>query len=199
MLEVVSKFPCTTITTIPTENSPQPQLLIGRITSLSKGLTSPYSCQKCAMYHIDCYYHNHKNSARRGWEKVYSEARSVTFSLQDPDDNASRVVNVPGKQLAVKYFNAEMYNAEMYDSFHEDSGVKLAELTPSVSALLSRSGLQDTDLSDIRLREWCVEENTQVGIFGILKSVMTAVDDDQIQMNPVCREGGGGAGGRTRC
>lgn len=175
MLGVISFFPC-----VPLKKAkfyPYPQLLVGRITS-SNSLISPYSCQKCVIYRVDCYFHKHDTSSGNGgWERVYSDVRSVDFSLRDPDDT-SRAVHIRGKRLTVKYFNTEMN-----DDFHDDAG--LTELTPSISALLSRSGLQDSDLSDVRIREYCVEENTQVGIFGVLCGSNTGYDD-QMQMNPVC-------------
>jgi hypothetical protein len=144
------------------------------------------------MYRVDCYLNKTQTGTTAGspefrsgdWERVYSEVRATTFELRDPEDEACRAVHVPGKLLAVKFFSADMRAA-----LSEENSVALAESTPSVAALLGRAqgGLRESDLRRVRLREWCVEENTQVGMFGIVPpSDANACDAEQMNMEPVC-------------
>lgn len=192
MLEVISKFPCDKSSSLDPWTSRE-QLVVGRITSLTKSLSSPYSCQDCAMYRVDCYVFNNSLQPTAGgieksfnkascWQRVYSEVRAVTFELRDPDDASCKAVHIPGKLLTVKYFHADMY-----EDISEENSIQLTECTPSVSALLGRCGLKGRDLKHVRLREWCVEENTQVGVFGVVAPSNTC-DDRQMTIKPVCTQ-----------
>mmetsp|Transcript_9023 Transcript_9023/g.15264 ORF Transcript_9023/g.15264 Transcript_9023/m.15264 type:complete len:343 (+) Transcript_9023:197-1225(+) len=194
-LEVVSLFPCAKISSLQPD-SEREQLVIGRITCISSILISPYSCQECALYRADCYLcqTTHDNCVsspfnKAHWLKVHSEVRAVTFELRDPDDAACRAVHVPGKLLSVCYSSGDAY-----DDITEENSVLLSERTPSISALLHRCGLSDTHLTRVRVREWCVEENTQVGVFGVvapsnpsndlrmtMKPLQTSVLDSDVQ------------------
>lgn len=177
VLGVISRFSCNTVPTLQPHNS-LPQLVVGRITSLTKTLTSPYSCQECVLYRTDCYVRKNVNEVIDSdiWEKVHTEVRAVGFEVRDPEDT-SRTVEVPGKLLSVKYFSA--------DDEKEKDFVQLSERTPSISALLRRCGVEGQELRDVRLREWCVEENTLVGVFGIVPSSEGRVDEGQLRMKPV--------------
>ena len=182
-LEVISKFPCNKIATLP-PGVTREQLVVGRITSLSKSLTSPYSCQECALYSIDCYLNQYPTSDcgpfdKDHWKMVHSEVRAAAFELRDPEDASCSAVHVPGKVLAVQYANADKYAV-----IRENNSILLSECTPSISALLSRCGLHESDLKNIRIREWCVEENTQVGVFGVIAPV-NILDTEKMSMKPV--------------
>ena len=166
MLEVLFRFPCESVSTLrPTPN--HPQLVVGRITGVTKRLLSPYSCQECALYRVECFIRekeldNNPHQECRNWQRVHTEVRGVTFFLQDPEQPA-KSVRVPAKLLSVQY-----YCTDVFEDFCEQKSIRLHESTPSLTAFLERCGLKDVDLNDIRLREWCVEENTQVGVFGVI-------------------------------
>lgn len=184
-LEVVSLFPCDKITSLQ-PGIEREQLVVGRIACLSNILLSPYSCQECALYRVDCYLYqgtcdNLASSPfnKMQWMKVHSEVRAVSFELRDPDDTACRAVHVPGELLSVLYSNGDMHGG-----ISEENSVLLGESTPSISALLGRCGLNDSHLTRVRVREWCVEENTQVGVFGVVAPTISC-DDLRMTMKPL--------------
>jgi hypothetical protein len=187
MLEVILKFQCSILRNVHPHAS-EPQLVVGRVACLTSSLTSPYSCQQCALYRIDCFLRQKStaadsaglsSSSSSSWQRVFTEVRAVSFELRDPDD-PGKAIQVPGKALAVKYFNLEVCA-----DFDEETCVQ-PDATPSISGLLDRCGLTQGKLSDIRIREWCVEQNSEVGIFGIVApNGKNSCDDDVLRMTPV--------------
>lgn len=180
-LEVLLKFPCAAANKVSPRRD-MPQLVVGRITGLVGSLTSPYSCRKCALYRVDCYWSDCQDRSLF-WRKIYSETRAVSFELRHPND-PSMVVYCPAKLLSIQY-----HKPEVFQSLSKENFIELEECTPSIRSLLSRSGIDESDLSKIRIIEHCVEENTQVGVFGVAEpNSEKAIDEDVIRMKPLQSE-----------